>query len=87
VGFNVLHDVVKVTLYSFDVDEIMDVGLWNRFGGAQPSPNIGGSIVANDHLRWNVFHNLTKEHAIEAHMWRPLILSPFCNGANSLCIQ
>jgi hypothetical protein len=65
--FSVLHDVVKVILYSFDVDEIVDVEFWNRFGGAQPSPNRKGSIVANDHLRWNLFHNLTKGHAIEAH--------------------
>ncbi len=86
-GFSVFHDVVKVILYSFDVDEIVDVEFWSIFGGAQPSQNKGGSIIANDHLRWNIFHNLTKERAIEAHLWRPLIFSSFYNGANSSCIQ
>ncbi len=49
-GFSVFHDVVKVMLYSFDVDEIKDVELWTKFGETQPSPNRGGSVVANDHL-------------------------------------
>jgi hypothetical protein len=49
-GFSIFHNVVKVLLYSFDVDEIKDVELWSRFGGAQPSPNIGGSAITNDHL-------------------------------------
>jgi hypothetical protein len=49
-GFSVLCDVIKVILYSFDVDEIKDVEFWNRFREAQPSPNRRGSAIANDHL-------------------------------------
>jgi hypothetical protein len=50
VGFSVFCDVVKVILYSFDVDEIKDVELWSKYIKTQPSPNKGGLVVANDHL-------------------------------------
>ncbi len=67
-GFNVFFDVMKVILYSFDVDKIIDLELCNRLGGTQRSPNKGGLAITNDHLGWNIFHILTKEHAIEAHL-------------------
>jgi hypothetical protein len=48
-GFSAFCDVVKLRLYSFDVDKIMDVELWSRLG-AQPSPNSEGLVIAKDHL-------------------------------------
>jgi hypothetical protein len=86
-GFSVLRDVVKVILYPFDVEKITNVELCNRLGGTQPSPNIGGLVVANNHLQWNIFHILIEECTIEAHLWRPPILSSFCNRAKSSCIK
>jgi hypothetical protein len=49
-GFSAFCDVVKLKLYSFDVDEIMDVEFWSKLGGAQPSLTNKGSTIAKDHL-------------------------------------
>jgi hypothetical protein len=62
-------------------------GTVGRLEGAQSSQNNKGSVVANNHLQWNIFHILTKKCTIEAHMRRPLIQTIFCDEINSSNIE